>query len=96
MMYNYFMLIGQIVGVVNLDKFPHMTLTLAVQREFRESDGTTKVDSIPIRVYDYLKDIVNDNLEIGDTVSVKGRILPEDYGTVSLVAERIMFTNGRI
>ena len=95
-MYNYFMLIGKIVGIVDLGKFPHMTLTLAIQREFREPDGTIGVDRIPIRVYDYLKDVVNDNLEIGDTVSVKGRILPEDCGTVSLVAERIMFTNGRI
>lgn len=95
-MYNYFMLIGKIVGVVDLDKFPHMTLTLAVQREFREPDGTIGVDRIPIRVYGALKDCINNNLEIGDTVSVKGRILPEDCGTVSLVAERIMFMDGRI
>jgi len=102
-MYNYFLVIGRIcndIEVVQLgDGRKVVNITLAVNRDFKNTDGAYSTDFIKISLWEFLADVANDNLKKGRIIGVKGRLYPKfetlQSGAVitvhELIGERIIF-----
>ena len=52
-------------------------LVLAVQRPFKTYEGEIITDFIPVTVWDQLADLTNEYTAKGQTLLVKGRIVPK-------------------
>lgn len=85
-MYNYVMLIGTLYSK-DKDHF-----ILKVNRNFKNEIGNYEADYIPIYCNNFLKDVINDNFEIGSFISVIGRIVMKD-NNINIIAQRIMNNN---
>lgn len=93
-MYNYVMLIGTVKemrseSIVNQH---FVTITLDCRRPFRNMDGEQESDEFEIRCYDYLGDVMYENLKEGMKVTVKGRLRQSNRkGLCWILAEQVMF-----
>lgn len=102
-MYNYFMLMGRLVKDPEIysleDGKQVMNITIAVKRNFKNSDGNYDVDFFRIAFWEFLVDMYKDYLKKGMPIVVKGRLqivtnkLESGYEAQSptLIGERIMF-----
>lgn len=102
-MYNYFMIIGRLCHDPEVRQLTDgrkvVNLTLAINRDFKNTDGTYSTDFIRVSLWEFLADIANDNLKKGRVIGVKGRISPRhetlQTGAVvpinDLIGERIVF-----
>ena len=92
-MYNYVMLIGTVKemrseSIVNQH---FVTITLDCRRPFRNMDGEQESDEFEIRCYDYLGDVMYENLKEGMKVTVKGRLRQSNRkGLCWILAEQVM------
>ncbi len=94
-MYNYFMLIG----VVEEPKIEELgdgkrkcTIKLSVTRNFPNSQGEYVADVLDIVFCDFMIPYIEDNIDKGMPITVKGRMQTSGQGIV-LIGERIMFFN---
>ncbi|HIT43907.1 TPA: single-stranded DNA-binding protein [Candidatus Avacholeplasma faecigallinarum] len=102
-MYNYFMLIGRICTDIEIKEVGEgkkvVNLLLAVNRDFKNMDGTITTDFFRVSLWEFLADIANDCLKKGAMVGIKGRLVPKKETTANktvitvteLVGERIVF-----
>ncbi len=102
-MYNYFMLIGRICTDIEIKEVGEgkkvVNLVLAVNRDFKNMDGTYVTDFFRISLWEFLADLANDCLKKGAMVGIKGRLCPKketiSNGTVinvsELIGERVVF-----
>ena len=106
-MYNYFMLMGTICKDIEVKEFEDgkrvVNLVLAVQRPFANMDGEYVRDFFNISMWEFLADLANERLKVGQSIGVKGRLVPKKITLESgaqiykydLVAERIMYFTNR-
>ena len=83
--YNYFFLIGKVTDIFTKYSSGDIKITLLVN----ETTG----EKIPVGVQNPLSDIVRDHVREGQTISVKGRVIPSEKRSVDyafLIAEHIM------
>lgn len=102
-MYNYFMLIGRICTDIEVrevgDGKRVVNMILAVNRDFKNLDGTITTDFFRISLWEFLADIANDCLKKGKMVGIKGRLHPKKemieegkyFHTTDLIGEKIVF-----
>jgi len=86
-MYNYCQVIGTLKRVDETKR----TLTLELQREFKNAEGVYEKYEIVAYIgnlYDFIKDYVEES--IGTNIVIKGRIEPQKNDTCVFVGERIM------
>lgn len=81
-MYNYFMLIGVVEGIIDA-KISYVELR--VNRLFGKD-----VDHFRIRLIEPLNDLVKE-IHMAEAIIVKGRILANANGNLELIGERIIF-----
>ena len=86
-MYNYCQVIGTLKRVDEIKR----TLTLELQREFKNAEGVYEKYEIVAYIgnlYDFIKDYVEES--IGTNIVIKGRIEPQKNDMCVFVGERIM------
>lgn len=95
-MFNNFSLIGTI-DKIELNNESGYTITLKIQKDFKNEKGEFEYEYIPFIVRGALEELVFNDLGNGDKISVKGKIIINfwDSGTaVELLAERINWIKG--
>lgn len=81
-MYNYFMLMGVVEGYILTTNC--IIIELKVERTFGEG-----ADHFKIKVFGALADIIKENVNLNQKLTIKGRMVQTDK--LELVAERIFF-----
>ena len=106
-MYNYFFIIGRLCEDVELKKTTDgkkfSTIRLAVNRPFKNSEGTYDTDFLNVTVFDAYCDSIKSYLKKGSSLAVKGRIALNEYvnkeekkvSRIELIGERVMFVSGK-
>lgn len=102
-MYNYFMLIGRVCNDIEIKEVKDgkrvCNLRIAVNKEFKNIDGSISTDFFSISLWEALAEVANDYLKKGTMVGIKGRILPKKEENKSgslitvneLIGDRIVF-----
>lgn len=96
-MYNYVNLIGVVKDVqeqfiVN-SKTVHVVLNIA--RPFRSPEGEDEADDIDVVFYGCLADIAEEDVKVGKTICIKGRLVQSNYPSLcQVIGERIMYLSG--
>ena len=84
-MLNQVFIVGRIV-----DTPQNNTITLAVQRSYKNVEGVYETDFIPVKVFGNLLEQAQEYLQKGDIVGVKGKI--ESLNSMpQIVAEKLTF-----
>lgn len=89
-MYNCVMLVGRLTKDVVIQEKEKATITLACQREFKNSDGKYDTDFIDITVLGFLANFTKEHFHKGDMLSVKGRLVQDPNGQCYVVGEKII------
>jgi hypothetical protein len=93
-MYNYVMLIGtvkEMKSVFDVNQ-SYEAITLDCRRPFKNMNGEYESDEIVARCYEYLGDIVHQNLKIGMKITVKGRLRQSNHkGLCWILADQVLF-----
>lgn len=84
-MLNQIILVGRVTHTIE-----NNTLTLAVPRSFKNSDGEYETDFIPVYVSGTLLTQAQNYLKIGDIVGIRGRIQATN-SIPRIVAEKLTF-----
>ncbi len=102
-MYNYIFLVGRLVRDVEVHKTSSeksvSTITLAVNKPFKNTNGNYDVDFVPITLWDQICDITNEYCKKGDMVAIKGRVQMKkevlannvNSNQIEIIAERVIF-----
>lgn len=97
-MLNQIVLVGRLVQdpeIKELENGKRTTdITLAVPRNYKNSEGVYETDFIPCRVWNIVADTVKECCKKGDLVGVKGRIQTrkeDDKNIIYVIAEKITF-----
>ena len=85
-MYNYIMLVGNIVDINQEEK----KFKIKVNKPFKNVKGEIESEIFTINVVDFLLDTIKKNGNINATIGVKGRVQLQN-NQVELVADRIIF-----
>lgn len=99
-MLNQVVIVGRIVNELvleeNDDGRKYCSMTLAVPRCFKNSDGVYDTDFIKTTVFGNIADTTVEYCEVGDLVGVKGRLacLNSKNG-MSLISEKVTFLSAR-
>lgn len=95
-MLNQTVLVGRIVNELVLEENDegrkYCSITLAVPRSFKNSDGVYDTDFIKTTVFDNIANTTVEHYGVGDLVGVKGRLacLNSKNG-MYLIAEKVTF-----
>lgn len=99
-MLNQVVIVGRIVNELVLEENDegrkYCSMTLAVPRSFKNSDGVYDTDFIKTTVFGNMADTTVEYCKVGDLVGVKGRLacLNSKNG-MSLIAEKVTFLSCR-
>lgn len=101
-MLNQVVLVGrlvdniEVVEIKNADK-KVASITLAVPRPYKNSDGKYDTDFIPIKIWDSIAENTAEYCRKGDIIGVKGRIqcTHSDYDDLEFIAEKITFLSSK-
>lgn len=94
-MYNYFMLIGRVVGEPTIEELGDdrrkAVIKLKVNRTFLNinEEYENKEDVLNVTFCDFLINYIQEDLDKGFPVAVKGRIQVNEQG-IELIGERIV------
>ncbi|HRF70762.1 MAG TPA: single-stranded DNA-binding protein [Candidatus Pelethenecus sp.] len=95
-MYNYFMLMGIVLEEPTIEELGDdrrkAVIKLKVNRCFPNTQGEYAADVLDILFYDFMIAHIEDNIDKGMPITVKGRMQTSGQGIV-LIGERIMFFN---
>ena len=72
----------------------HTELTLAITRNFKNTNGEYETDFVPVYLYNTLATTTTTYTKVGDLIGVKGRlqtITTDDTTKLVVVADRITF-----
>lgn len=99
-MLNVVTVVGRIVNELVLEENnegrKYCSMTLAVHRSFKNSDGVYDTDFIKSTVFNNMANTTVEYCEVGDLVGVKGRLacLNSKNG-MSLIAEKVTFLSAK-
>lgn len=96
-MYNYVNLIGVVKSVqeqfVVNNKTVHVILSIT--RPFKNPEGENESDDINVVFYGCLADLAKENVKVGKTICVKGRLVQSNYPSLcQVIGERIVYLSG--
>ena len=99
-MLNQVVIIGRIVNELVLEENDegreYCSMTLAVPRSFKNSDGVYDTDFIKTTAFGNTADTTVEYCEVGDLVAVKGRLAcMNSKNCMSLIAEKVTFLSCR-
>ena len=98
-MLNQTIIVGRIVGdpIVEENESGRKvsTITLAVQRNFKNSEGEYDKDIIPVTLWEGIAENTCKYCKEGDLVGVKGRLQRLEGNTLQVVAEKINFFSSK-
>lgn len=105
-MQNVVFLIGRLVGDPELKKSDnerdYATITLAVQRSFKNSNGIYETDFIRCKLWNGIATNVHEYCKKGDLVGVKGRIQIRSYEEneetkyiTEIIADKVSFLSSK-
>lgn len=81
-MNNYFSFIGRICRNLVLKeagKTKVLDVTLAIQRKFKNADGTYDTDFIKCKAFGKIAEHINEYCKVGDLISVSGKVQTSTY-----------------
>lgn len=84
-MLNQVILVGRISHTIE-----NGTLTLAVPRSFKNSEGEYETDFIPVRLFGNIATTTAEYTKVGDIVGIKGRI-QQTQSNIEIIADRVTF-----
>ena len=90
---NYVVLTGSVVNDLT-EQENEKIITLAVKRNFKNTDGIYETDLIPCKLSSGITANVSDYCQKGDVIGIKGRIQSDDTG-IYIIAERITFLSSK-
>lgn len=93
-MNNMICLIGRLVSDPQINETENgkvATITLAVQRSYKDKDGLYDTDFIDITLFGNIAINVNEYCKKGDLVGVKGRIEKLKDEEMKLIADKVSF-----
>lgn len=104
-MLNNVILIGRIVNDPELEQTPKgkkvSTITLAIARSFKNSNGVFETDYITCRLWSGIAESMVEFCKKGSLLAIKGRLQTRNYDTADghrmciteVIAERVNFLN---
>lgn len=99
---NIVLLIGRLVSDVEIKELPNKVsaayITLAVKRDFKNSNGEYETDFIPVTLWEGLAQSISQYCHKGTLVSLKGRIamykkeMPDGrfFNYTDIIGEKVM------
>lgn len=72
-----------------------MTITLAVPRSYKNSEGEYDTDFIPVTLFSEISRSTNEYCKEGDIVGVKGRLQRLEGNSLQVIAEKVSFLSTR-
>lgn len=107
-MLNQVVIVGRIIETPTIKELENgkkaSTITLAVQRVYKNVDGEYETDFVPVILYNGIAENVLEYCKKGDVVGVKGkiemtpRIDEEDFQKgqeISIIAEKVTFLSSK-
>lgn len=101
-MLNQIVIVGRLVQDPEIKELENgmktSYITLAVPRNYKNSDGIYETDFIPVKLYKGIAESTTEYCKIGDMVGVRGRVQSrkeEDKNIIEIVAERVTFLSSR-
>ena len=80
-MYNYFMLMGTVCREIEVKEVGDgkrvVSLSLACQKPYQNTDGSRGTDFFNIQLWEYLADSAHELLTVGSRIGIKGRLYPK-------------------
>ena len=92
-MTNNVMLIGRLVNECKIeeqDDKKTTTITLAVNRTFKNEDGVYETDFINCILFNGIAENITKNCHKGDLIAIKGRLQTND-NKLEIIAEKVTF-----
>ena len=93
-MLNNCILVGRLVNEPTIEALENgrkrSEITLAVQRQFKNTEGEYETDFVPVALYEGIADNTANYCKKGDVIGIKGRLqFKEDK--LMVVAEKVTF-----
>lgn len=97
-MLNNVVMVGRLVSAPEIieteDNRKVTTITLAVNRNFKNVDGIYETDFIPCILWNAVASSTTEYCKKGDVIGVKGRLQTRD-NKIEVVAERVTFLSSK-
>ncbi len=90
---NQLCLVGRIVDTPTIkenDKGKVSNITIAVPRQFKNSDGVYETDFFPVSIWNNLAENTVEYCKKGDLIGIRGKLSSKD-NKIHVVAERVSF-----
>lgn len=98
-MLNQIVLVGRLVEKPIIEETESekkvATITLAVQRSFKNGNGEYDTDFIPCTLWNNIADNTAEYCNKGDLVGIKGRIQRLSNNELQVVAEKVTFLSSK-
>lgn len=101
-MLNQIIMVGRLVQDPEIKELENgiktSYITLAIPRNYKNSEGIYEADFIPVRLYKGIAENTTEYCKKGDMVGIKGCVQSrkkEDKNIIEIVAERVTFLSSR-
>ena len=88
---NQVIMVGRIVNIKNDEK---TIVTIAVTRQFKNSDGEYETDLVPVILYGTISETTFEYCKKDDIIGIRGRVQIENDKIV-LIADRVTFLSSK-
>ena len=88
---NQVIMVGRIVKIETEEK---TIVTIAVTRQFKNSDGEYETDFVPVMLLGTVSETTLEYCKKGDIIGIRGRVQMEE-GKIVLVADRVTFLSSK-
>ncbi len=88
---NQVIMVGRIVKIESEER---TFVTMAVTRQFKNSDGEYETDFVPVMLLGTVSETTLEYCKKGDIIGIRGRVQMEE-GKIVLVADRVTFLSSK-
>lgn len=97
-MLNQVVIVGRIIETPTIKELENgkkgSTITLAVQRAYKNVDGEYETDFVPVILYNGIAENVLEYCKKGDVVGIKGRLETKE-NELQIIAEKVTFLSSK-
>ena len=97
-MLNQVVIVGRIIETPTIKELENgkksSTITLAVQRAYKNVDGEYETDFVPVILYNGIAENVLEYCKKGDVVGIRGRLETKD-NELQIIAEKVTFLSSK-